>query len=109
VAGVHTRSGPGPALGIGASAAAGCTIRVLSREVESALEGAPRDAGFAQQVADVFTGELNLVAGGGGAHVANRISIANERIVAISVEYFVTVALSISGFARCRWFGPRSD
>ena len=68
-----------------AALAAGRAVGIDGAEVEAALEESPGDAGGVQKVADVLAAELDRLAGGGRADIADRIGIADEREAAVAV------------------------
>ena len=69
----------------GGALAAGGAVGVHRRQIEAALEEAPGDTRRVQQIADILAAELHQLAGGGGAHVAHRIRIADQGAAAVAV------------------------
>ena len=63
----------------GAALAAGGAVRIGDREVEAALEQSPGDARGVEQVADILAAEADRLTRRGGADVAERIGIADQR------------------------------
>src|ERR1700722_12706838 len=71
--------------GGGAPAAASGSVGILDRQIETAFEEAPADAGGIEQVTDVRSTHGHLGPGGGGANVPNWICVAYQRISAAAV------------------------
>jgi len=82
-----------------ASIAAKASVRVDLGQVKPAHEGAPGDVGGVQQVANVASLHLNLVPGGVGTGITNRIRITNDRERSRSAVDLVTGAVQGCGHA----------
>src|SRR5580704_1374262 len=66
--------------------AAGAAVGVGDGQVEAAFEEAPADARGIQHIADVAAAHLQNFAAGGGAGVADRVGIADQREAAVTVS-----------------------
>ncbi len=83
--------------------AAGGSVGIGDAQIEAAMEPSPGDAGCVEQVTDVLAGHAGR--GAGGADIAGRVGVADEREAAVAVRNDVNSRLGKK--EQLRWSGRR--